>query len=73
LSQEDCLLWLEEQKKITDRWFSVKEIKEGLKKSGKGNGTIHNVPKHLLILTQWGFIKMRGVGVWKHHKEFRAK
>lgn len=71
MSQEDCLSWLEKQD--PKKWFRVKDVQEGLKQTGLGNGTINNVPKHLLILTNWGYIKMRGVGVWKHYKEFQFK
>jgi len=74
VSQEDCLNWLEEQKKIHPRkWFRVKDVQEGLAEKGLGNGTVRCVSRHLLILTQWGYIRMRGIGVWKHYKEFRAK
>ena len=74
MSQQDCLDWLAEQKKLNPyRWFNVKEVQEGLRVKGLGNGTIRNVSKHLLILTNWGDLRMRGVGVWNHYKEFRLK
>lgn len=74
MSQQDCLEWLKEQKKKhPDKWFRVKDVQEGLKKMGKGNGTCKNVPQHLLKLRNFGDIQMRGVGFWKHYKEFKAK
>lgn len=69
MSQDDCLGWLKEQKK--NEWFRVKDVQDGLRLQGKGSGTIKNVATHLLILTNWGEVKMRGVGVWKHYKEFK--
>jgi len=71
VSQEDCLNWLKKQE--SGKWFRVKDVQEGLKSEGKGNGTIKNVAKHLLILTNWGDLKMRGVGAWEHYKEFKVK
>lgn len=74
MSQQDCLDWLKEQKKNNpEKWFRVKDVQEGLLNQGKSNGTVKNVGKHLLILTQWGDLRMRGVGVWEHYKEFKAK
>lgn len=73
MSQQDCLEWLQKQhRKNPDKWFRVKDVQEGLKASGKGNGTIKNVASHLLKLRNCGDIKMRGVGLWKHYKEFKV-
>lgn len=73
MSQQDCLEWLQEQKKIdSDRWFRVKEVQEGLRQQGKGNGSIKNVATHLLKLRNCGDLKMRGVGLWEHYKEFKS-
>lgn len=74
MSQMDCLHWLQDQKeKNPNRWFRVKDVQEGLRQKGKGDGTLRNVGKHLLILTQWDDLRMRGVGFWEHYKEFKAK
>lgn len=74
MSQQDIYDWLKERKKKEpDRWWRVKEIQEGLAEMGKGNGTLKNVPQHLFSLMRWGDIEWRGVGIWQHHKEFRAK
>lgn len=68
------MTFLQEQRKLDpDRWFRVKEIQEGLAEKGLGNGTVKNVPQHLFALIRWGDIEWRGVGIWQHHKEFRAK
>ena len=72
MSQQDCLEWLQEQHKSNpDQWFRVKDVQEGLREAGKGNGTIKNVAVHLLKLRNCGDIGMRGVGLWEHYKEFK--
>lgn len=74
MSQEDCQIFLQEQrKKHPNKWFRVKDIQEGLKQKGLGNGTLKNVPQALYKLMRWGDIEWKGVGIWKHHKEFRGK
>lgn len=74
MTQQDVHDWLLEQKKLNpDKYFRVKEIQEGLQAIGKGNGTVKNVPQHLFALMRWGDIEWKGVGIWQHHKEFRAK
>lgn len=74
MSQQDCLEWLQEQHKSNpDKWFRVKDVQDGLREQGKGNGTIKNVSQHLFCLISWGDIEWRGIGAWKHYKEFRFK
>lgn len=63
----------EQRKKNPDKWFRVKDVQEGLAKAGKGNGSIKTVPQCLYNLIRWGDIEWRGIGFWKHYKEFRAK
>lgn len=73
MSQQDCLEWLKEQHRSNpDKWFRVKDVQDGLREQGKGNGTIKNVAIHLLKLRNCGDIKMRGVGLWEHYKEFKV-
>jgi len=73
VSQQDCLDWLQDQKKLSpEEWFRIKDVMEGLLKEGKGNGTIKMVGSHLLKLTNCGDLRMRGVGIWEHYKEFQA-
>lgn len=74
MSQMDCLDFLREQRKENpDKWFRVKDVQDALREQGKGNGTLKGVASDLLILTNCSDISMRGIGVWKHYKEFRAK
>jgi len=74
VSQQDCLDWLKEQYKLDPAgWFRVKDVQEGLRSMGAGNGTVKNVAVHLLKLRNCGDIQMRGIGAWKHYKEFKAK
>jgi hypothetical protein len=74
VSQQDCLDYLKEEKKANpERWLMVKDIQDGLKQKGLGNGTLRNVANDLYMLMRFGDIEWRGIGVWKHHKEFRAK
>ena len=74
MSQQDCFDYLMDQKlKYPDIWFRIKDVQDGLREQGKGNGTIKGVGSHLMKLTTCGDIQMRGIGVWKHYKEFRAK
>lgn len=73
MSQQDVLEWLVEQRCTDcDKWFRVKDIQEGLKEKGLGNGTIKGVANDLLCLTACGDIVMRNVGLWNSYKEFRA-
>lgn len=73
MGQQDCLDYLMEQvRKNPEKWHRIKDVQEGLRKRGLGNGSIKMVGSHLLKLTNCGDIAMRGVGVWKHYKEFKA-
>ncbi len=55
MSQQDCFDFLNAQKKCNpEKWFRVKDVQEGLKNQGKGNGTLKGVGNDLLILTTWG-------------------
>jgi len=66
------LEWLQEQHKSSpDKWFRVKDVQEGLREKGAGNGSIKNVSLHLVKLRNCGDIAMRGVGLWEHYKEFK--
>lgn len=64
---------LDQKKKDPNRWFRVCDVQEALRKKGFGNGTIRGVSNDLLVLANFGDIKMRGIGAWKHYKEFQAK
>lgn len=70
----DCLRFLQEQRMADpDRWFRVKDVQEGLKDKGKSNGVLKGVSSDLLRLAVCGDLECRGIGYWKHYKEFRAK
>lgn len=55
-----------------DKWFTIKEIKEGLEGTASPT-TLKNIHSHLFRLSQFGYIKVKGVGLWDHHKEFQGK
>jgi len=74
MSQDDIIKFLSKQRKINNhRFFSVQEIKKGLKEEGKSNGVIRGVSNDLFKLTLYGMIEWRGKGIWYHQKLFRAK
>lgn len=74
MSQMDCLRFLQEQKKLyPEKWFRVKDVQEGLLQKGLSNGVLKGVSNDLFRLMRCGDVEWRGVGVWKHYKEFRAK
>lgn len=67
------LTFLKEQRDIDPhRWFRVKDIQDGLAKKGLSNGVLKGVSNDLYMLMRFGDIKWRGVGIWKHYKEFQA-
>lgn len=63
---------LKKLRKESNKWHTLKEIKEEMINEGYSEGYVRGVSSDLLRLTMFNFIKMRGVGVWKHHKEFQA-
>lgn len=74
MSQMDCLRFLQEQKKLNpERWFRVKDVQEGLLAKGLTNGVLKGVANDLFQLMRCGDVEWRGVGAWKHYKEFRAR
>jgi len=72
MGQQEVLEWLREQRKSGDNWFTTKEIKEAMREKGLSNGCIIKVYDNLYKLTSFDIIECRGVGLWDHHKEFRA-
>lgn len=73
MSQMDVQRFLQEQYELDpNKWFRVKDIQEGLAEKGKSNGVLKGVANDLYMLMRFGDIKWRGVGVWKHYKEFQA-
>jgi len=73
MSQMDVANFLTEQRKIDEnKWFRVKDIQQALADKGKSNGVLKGVSNDLYMLMRYGDIEWRGVGIWKHYKEFRA-
>lgn len=72
MSQQNCIDFLEEQRKFSKKWFRVSDVVAGLKDQGFSNGVLKGVGNDLMILASMGCIQCRGIGVWKHYKEFRA-
>lgn len=72
MSQSEVHDFLIEQRKKTDKWFTIKEVKNELKLKGFSNGQIQGVTDDLFKLSVFNLIQWKGVGVWRHHKEFRA-
>lgn len=62
---------MDQYKTNPKKWYRIKDIQEGLKLKGFGNGTIKNVGSHCYKLAVSNFISVKGVGVWKHYKKFR--
>lgn len=72
MSQADVLEFLETMRIRTDEYFTATEIRNCLKDNGHSNGVLKGVSSDLVALASFGFIEWKGVGVWKHHKEFRG-
>ena len=72
MGQQDILYFLKDQRRLNDKWFTIKQIKEELKIKGLSNGSIQGVASDLFKLASFNQIQAQGVGIWKHHKEFRA-
>lgn len=70
LGQAEILKHLKHKRKYTDEWFTASRIRMELKENGNDCPGIHN---DLMKLAQFKFIQWRGMGLWKHRKEFRGK
>jgi hypothetical protein len=68
MSQDDVLEVLRAR---PDYWFTMKEIKDALKAEGKSNGTLIGAYNDVYKLVSYGFIEVKGVGIWKHYNTFR--
>lgn len=64
---------LEILKARPDAWLTLKDIREALKEKGKSNGTLHGVPNDAYKLATFGYIDVRGRGIWTHVKEFKYR
>lgn len=73
MCQEDVSTFLEEQQEInSNKWFTITQVQKGLKEKGFSNGVILGVRDDLYKLAAFNLIRFKGVGIWKHHKEFKA-
>lgn len=73
MSQDDVHDFLKEQRKLDEnKWFRVKDIQDALREKGLSEGVLKGVSNDLYMLMRFGDIEWRGVGIWKHYKEFRA-
>ena len=70
MSQEDVLEVMRAQ---PEAWLTLKDIREAIKAKGKSNGTIHGVANDVYKLAAFGFLEVRGVGLWKHYNTFKLK
>lgn len=72
MGQKEVLDFLNEQRELNDNWFKVADIRIALEKKGYSNGCIKGLFNSLYKLASFNIIEVRGIGLWKHHKEFRA-
>jgi len=73
MGQSEVLDFLNNKRAITEDFFTVRQIQKGLQSEGYGNGVIKTVHKAVAKLVLFSVIEWKGKGIWKHHKEFRAK
>jgi hypothetical protein len=72
MGQQEVLEFLKEERLKSDNWFKVKDIKQGLIAKGHTKNYVRGVPSDLLRLACFNQIQVRGIGAWRHHKEFRG-
>jgi len=72
MGQSDVLELLQELRKKNNKWYILRDIKRLMYDKGYSNGVVRGVSSDLLRLSIFNLIKIRGVGVWDHHKEFQA-
>ena len=72
MGQIEVLKFLQGERAITEKFFTVKEIKQGLRDSGNNEG-LNGVAEDCLRLTLFSLIECKGEGIWNHRKLFRAK
>jgi len=72
MGQAEVLRYLKEQRKLSDKWFSAKEIRGGLRSNGRSESSLTSIYDNLYKLTVYNIIQAKGIGLWKHTKLFRA-
>jgi len=71
MSQADIQEFLEEERKLNDKWFTSVEIKKKFKEQNKLG--VNGVYDDLMRLSIFNIIECKGEGFWKHKKKFRGK
>ena len=72
MGQQEARQFLEKERESHDNWFRIGEIRNALIHRGVSNGGIKGLASDLYKLATFNVIQVKGVGLWKHHKEFRA-
>lgn len=72
MGQQEVYQVLLELRKKSNKWYTTKQIKERMFKQGFSDGYVRGVGSDLLRLAIFKLIKVKGVGIWEHHKEFQA-
>jgi len=73
MCQAEVLKFMNDMRQRSDEWLTSRQVKDGLIKQGCEDGEIKGVGSDLLRLAQFGFISVRGIGWWEHHKEYRGR
>ena len=73
MGQNEIFRFLLDERKKSDKWFNMREIKEAFRKMGYSENHIKRIPHNVMRLAFYNGIQARGVGIFEgHHKEFRA-
>ena len=72
IGQTEVYKCLQELRKINKRWHTTQEVKNYLIGKGYSAGIINNVRINLLQLAAFNMIEMKGIGLIKHFKVYRA-
>lgn len=72
MGQLDVYNFLKKNRKNTDKYFTVNEIKEGMLKEGYNSNLDKTLHSDLLRLATFKQIQCKGIGFWNHQKVFRG-
>jgi hypothetical protein len=72
MAQIDLLNTLINQRKISENWYSPLQILD-LMRNNKIDYNSKCIYNDLYKLSAFSLIEMKGIGFWKHKKEFRGK
>ena len=62
MGQIEVYNWLAKAAKTSNRYYSIREITEGLKLDGLSNGSLTGVPQDLVRLTLSGYTDSETIG-----------